>query len=90
MDIHASIHHKFLSSYAICLDLLEIRADVDGDEEGGVEVDGGGEGGLPEEGDAVHGDVLLGQVRSEEANLAPGGPVGLWGTKIVIFGVNYL
>ena len=72
-----------MSSWAcfiiICLDLLEVRADVDGDEEGVVKVDGVGEGGLPEEGDAVHGDVLLGQVRSEEADLAPGGPVGLYG-----------
>ena len=62
----------------ICLDLLEVRADVDGDEEGVVKVDGVGEGGLSEEGHTVHGNVLLGQVRSEEANLAPGGPVGLW------------
>ena len=52
-----------------------MRADVDGDEEGVVKVDGVGEGGLPEEGHSVHGNVLLGQVGSEEANLAPGGPV---------------
>ena len=74
----------------ICLDLLEVRADVDCDEEGVVKVDGVGVGGLPEEGHSVHGDVLLGQVRSEEADLAPGGPVGLYGTKIFIYGVNYL
>ena len=67
-----------------------MRADVDGDEEGVVKVDGVGEGGLSEEGDAVHGNVLLGQVGSEEANLAPGGPVGLCGTKIFIYDVNYL
>ena len=59
----------------ISLDFLELSANVDGDEEGVVEVDGVGVGGLPEECDSLHGNVLLGQVGSEEANLAPGGPV---------------
>lgn len=46
----------------ISLDFLEMRANVDGDEEGVVKVDGVGVGGLPEEGDSVDRDVLFGQV----------------------------